>query len=191
MRSWRRLRTGRNPLARVSDRLEAALLITVCSGLALAIPLGAVVGQWSFSRQVVASARTSLSGHYTTATVLHDTPQPVVLSEGVGAVISTTSAPVRWTAADGTEHTGQAGVPSGSRAGTPVALWISATGDPAAPPTSTADAATKGAIAGLFTWLGTSGLLLLAGVVARLILDRRRLAGWDRAWAAYCRRPPA
>jgi hypothetical protein len=184
VRLWRLARPSRNPLARVSDRLEAALLITMVSGMALAFPLAAIVGQSSYAAQVAASTRNALSHHRATAIVLQDTPAPIALSEGLGTINTTATTPAQWSLPDGTLRTGNLNVPSGSRAGTTIRIWVSATGDPVAPPAPSSRAVTNGVLAGVFTWLGVAALLVAARGGGRRILDHRRFAGWEQQWAA-------
>lgn len=183
VRFWRRASPGRNPLARASDRYEAALLIIVVTAMALALPLAALVGQSSYAGQVSSSAREALSRHRATATVLQDAPGPVALSEGIGTITTNTTAPARWLSRDGVLRTGDITLPAGSRAGATVSIWISATGEPVTAPVPASGAVTGGILAGVFTWLGAAALFILVYGLGRRILDRRRLALWEQEWA--------
>lgn len=183
VRFWRRARPGRNPLARASDRYEAVLLIIVVTAITLALPLAAIVGQSTYAGQVRSSAQEAQSRHLATATVLQDTPGPVALSEGIGAITTTTTAPARWLGRDGVMRTGDITMPSGSRAGATVSIWISATGEPVDAPSPSSAAVTAGILAGVSTWLGATALFLAVYGCGRRILDRRRLTLWEQEWA--------
>jgi hypothetical protein len=184
VRFWRRDWSGRNPLVRASDRFEAALLITVVTAMALALPLAAIVGQSTYAGQASNAAREALSRHRATAIVLQDTPGPIALSEGVGAITTTTTASARWPSPDGVMRTGDISMPSGSRAGERVSIWISATGEQVAAPVPSSGAVTAGVLAGALTLLGAAALFLSVYGGGRKILDRQRLARWERDWAA-------
>jgi hypothetical protein len=183
-RLWRRVRPGRNPLARVADRLEAKLLITMIAGMALAVPLAVSVGRSSYARELAASAHQAASVRLVPATLLGNAPAPVTLSEGQGTIIGTAAVPARWTGPTGTVHEGKIRVPSGSTTGTTVGIWISGTGVPVSAPGSAAAAAMKSVLVGLAVWASAAALLVCVHRGGRGFLDRHRLAGWGREWAA-------
>jgi len=180
----RRVRPGRNPLARVTDRLEAALLITMIAGMALAVPFAVAVGHSSYARDRAASTREAGSARLVPAILLGSAPAPVKLDEGQGTVIGTAAVPARWRSPTGTVHEGKIRVPSGSTTGTTVGIWVSGTGEPVAAPESAAAAAMRGVFVGLMVWAGAAALLAGVHRGGRAFLDRHRSAGWDREWAA-------
>jgi hypothetical protein len=92
--------------------------------------------------------------------------------------------PGRWTLAGGAVRTGTISVPSGSRAGETLPIWITDAGDQAPEPITHTDAVTAGVLTGAFTWLGATSLLAALYWGGRLFLDRRRADYWDREWAA-------
>jgi len=90
----------------------------------------------------------------------------------------------RWTAPDGRVRTSRIPVNTHVAAGHRVRLWVNAAGSPTGPPLPhrqvLADEAAAAAAA-----TATLGIMLLCLAWAgRRVLDRRRLAAWEAAWAA-------
>ena len=97
-------------------------------------------------------------------------------------------AEARWRAPGGGERSGlltTATVPgiSGAAAGTQVAIWLNGSGQPAEPPPGPAVMIIYALITG-GTVAGVAGVaLLIIYALVRYVLDRRRLARWETAWA--------
>ncbi len=181
----RRLFPGRNPLARSSDRFEALLLKLVILTALLAIPVAAAVGSANHGRQLDAAAADASGRKATTAYLLKAAPTRIVDSESVGTDDSFTAA--SWTDTRGARHTGSVVATPGSPAGSAVPIWIDARGDLTAAPKTASTAVFDSVLIALWLWFA-----VLAGLVAihratRLVLDRRRAAAWERAWAVYPR----
>ncbi|MFE0447715.1 Rv1733c family protein [Streptomyces fungicidicus] len=174
VRLWR---WRRNPLRRRSDLAEAwlllgalvlALLLGVLSGLAAA---GAVDGSLAERRE-------------------RSSPVAAVLTEdAAGATASVTEngdggvwAKVRWTAPDGTLHTGRAEVSPRSPAGTEVTVWTDPAGRLVAAPPEGAEARFQTVMAGVTVAVATGGLVLLGGRLGRRRLELRRLDAWEAEW---------
>lgn len=97
-------------------------------------------------------------------------------------------AEARWRAPGGGERSGvltTATAPgiSGAAAGTRVAVWLNPTGQPGAPPPGQAVMIIYALITGGAVTAIAAVALLVAYALARHALDRRRLAGWEAAWA--------
>lgn len=90
---------------------------------------------------------------------------------------------VRWTAADGATHTGEAKVEPGSAAGASVTVWTDGTGGLVSEPATAAEARTRAELAGVLVGLSAAGAALACGRVVRAGLDRRRMGVWDAEWA--------
>jgi len=167
----RRLRP--NALRRPSDRAEyalVALLVAAFLAIVAAAPfLGARLDQ----------SQSAAAEH------LH--PAVAVLSAGGpygNGLAGNGWATARWQAPDGRQVTGTlttltAPAIWNASPGTRVQVWLTSSGAPAIPPPG------PGTL--LFT---ATSLVMLAGValvicywLCRLILDRRRLAAWESAWA--------
>ncbi|MFD9905774.1 hypothetical protein ACFWX4_16025, partial [Streptomyces sp. NPDC059063] len=87
-----------------------------------------------------------------------------------------------WTAMDGTEHTGAADAPAGSRRGNVIRIWVDENGDATDEPLGEDDVTARVVCAGAAAAAGMAALALLVLQAVRGALDRRRIAAWDRAW---------
>ncbi|MBB2936039.1 hypothetical protein FHX82_003093 [Amycolatopsis bartoniae] len=183
-RFWRRIHLGRNPLARRSDRVEAALLLVVVLGLLVALPLAVLVGSTTYRGQLAVSAEQQASRHLATATLIEDAPTPVPATDGayLSADGGSTGVHARWTVAGGAERIGTIAADPGTTAGSEVPVWLSNAGDPVPAPMTSSDAVTTSVLAGIFSWLVVALGLTAVYWSVRLVLDRRRAVRWDREW---------
>lgn len=176
---FRRLGFGRNHLRRGVDRAEALLLLGVLFAGLLLVPVAAAFGTWvsSSSEQGAAQRRAELRSAQ--AATLEDTTMAVPVGPGQTA----TRVRVRWTDEMGVPHEGQTNVVVGTKAGSPVTVWLDRTGAIVAPPRQPQDSAALGAGAGML--LVMIGWPLLGGVfrLLRVPLDRSRYRAWEREWA--------
>ncbi len=183
--TWMKLvhRLGRdpNPLRRRSDVIEAWLLpAVVVVFLALCPLVAGLTGMWVRAGNA-ATLHAQQSWHPVTAVLLRAAPGPEFHHNG--ANMWTTWEPARWTV-DGRQYTGRIPVAAGSAAGSRQTVWLDSRGRVRAPAQTPArlgpdvDAAMLVSLAGLAVMLGVLATL------ARAILDRRRLAGWETAWLA-------
>jgi hypothetical protein len=162
-----------NALRRPSDRVELALV-----ALLLAAFLATVIVAPFLSVRIDRSQ---------SAAAQHLHPAVAVLSEGGpygNGLAGNGWAAARWRAPDGQQRTGTLTTLTApaiwdASPGTRVQVWLSSSGIPTIPPPGPGTA--------LFT--GVS-IVMLAGItlmicywLCRVILDRRRLAGWESAWA--------
>jgi hypothetical protein len=170
-----RLLVGRSRLRRRSDRVEGAV-----AGLLLAVFVGCTAGAAFFGLRFcqVQSAE---------AARLH--PAVAVVSRVVpeGGVFSSAEVVARWRAPDGQRRLGvlttaiAPGV-SGAQAGSRVRVWVTASGDPVARPSAVAVVLTAVVMA-VTGWCGAGIVLGVCYLLCRVVLDRRRLAGWESDWA--------
>ncbi|MFZ4189930.1 Rv1733c family protein [Streptomyces pseudogriseolus] len=173
---WWRWRT--NPLCRRSDIAEAWLLIAtavlalVLSGFAGLAAAGGVGASLDDRRE-------------------HTRPVPAVLVEDARDAApalesdnggSGVWAEVRWTAPDGTRHTGRAEVPANSKKGAEVTVHNDEAGRLVSAPPAGAEAHFQIAMAGITVAVVTGGMVLLCGWVARARLRLRRLDRWEDEW---------
>jgi hypothetical protein len=183
---WRRvlngLRPDHNPLRRPVDRLESMLTVGLIIVFLVATPLLAFgVGHWAW-QDAAATARTEQAAwHKVSAVVLQGVPAPK--NDPYGAIYLA-QIPVRWTAEDGSAHTGKVTADTGLRTGAHVTVWTGADGQLTGPPLGRSQLEHQAAFAGLMSVLGFSLLLAVTALVTRKMLQRRRMAAWDAEWRA-------
>ncbi|OBI20090.1 hypothetical protein A5712_18535 [Mycobacterium sp. E2327] len=162
---------GLNPLVRTIDRVEALCLVLAFVVSIVALPVAAAVGTAvhdSRSRVYAAQAQTRQK---VTATITGDSDAGRNLSS------PTVAAPARWFVA-GSEHTGLVVVERTAKPGDRVDIWVDEQGLPVGKPVfSASDEAVATATA---IWFGVViGAATLFGM-ARILIDRKRHAGWQR-----------
>jgi len=165
----------RNPLRRTVDRVEAVIV----GGLAVAFLAGApltAVAAWHAAYSMGSRvARTQQAAwHQVPAVPLAEVP-----AWGYGQYER-----ARWTAPDGTRHTGTIPVPQGATAGRPVRVWVDAAGRLTGPPLQLAQVRLQADLAAVLAPIVAGFALLCAGQLAHGVLGRRRAAAWDADWQA-------
>jgi hypothetical protein len=171
-----RMLAGRNPLRRPIDRLEGAVLVALAAVFGVAVAVAAIAGTHTYqSQQAAARLRPAVA-----VLVQHGPPADSLTGAG--------QAEARWRVPGGGERSGvltTATVPgiSGAAAGTRVAVWLNRSGQPAGPPPGQAVMIIYALVTGGAVTAVAGVALLVAYALARYVLDRRRLAGWETAWA--------
>jgi hypothetical protein len=171
-----RMLAGRNPLRRPIDRLEGAVLVALAAVFGVAVAVAAIAGTHTYqSQQAAARMRPAVA-------VLVQRGPPAGSLTGAG------QAEARWRVPGGGERSGvlsTATAPgiSGAAAGTRVAVWLNRSGQPAGPPPGQAVMIIYALVTGGAVTTVAGVALLIAYALARHVLDRRRLAGWEIAWA--------
>ena len=171
-----RMLAGRNPLRRPIDRFEGLVLVVLTAVLGVAVTVAAIVGLHTYQSQQAAAPL-----HPAVAVLVQPGP-PADSLPRVG------QARARWEFLGG-ERSGvlttvTAPAISGAAAGARVAVWLGPSGQPAAPPAGQAimiiyALITGGAVTGI-----AGVALLIVYALVRYVLDRRRLARWETAWAS-------
>jgi hypothetical protein len=141
------------------------------------------MGSSSYADTKATSVQENTSRHLATATVLADSPIPMAISEGGGALIDNATVPAQWTVNGGAVRTGIITAPTAGHAGAKVPIWLNGKGDLVSAPITPADANAVGILTGAVTWLGATALFVGLYLGGRSILDRRRAEQWDRDWA--------
>jgi hypothetical protein len=176
----RRLGLDRNPLRRRTDRVQACL----GAGLLLAFLIGAPflsMAAARYARHVgTAEQRAQRAWHQVTAVLLHSAPAPVVFATGLegGAWVA-----ARWTAPNGRARTGEIEVSTGLAAGAKIPIWVTTAGSPTGPPLTHRAVTARVVLAAFVAPLLLAAALACLAATGRWVFDRRRLAGWDAAWA--------
>ncbi|MEU9627424.1 hypothetical protein AB0D89_11465 [Streptomyces luteogriseus] len=169
-------RWRRSPLRRREDVLEAWILLAVWLVTAVA---GPVAGVLSARTTVDALARQRAERRPATAVLDGEAPRGFVSGEvAVDHVVAT----VRWTAADGTSHTGRTQVNTGLKAGERVAVWMDREDRLTTAPQTPGQADIEAAFMGAAAFLGVATTAAAGFYGARVVLDRRRSRAWEAEW---------
>jgi hypothetical protein len=178
-RLGRRLGLDRNPLRRRTDKIATWLMAQFLVAVLIGAPLlGIAAFTWA-GRAGAAEQRAERSWREVPAVLLRSVPAP----DSFAGVFGYSWAPARWTAPNGQVRSGDIPVEVGPAAGRKVLLWVDAAGRPTdAPLTHRAVMARAATAAAVVTAVLLIVLSCLA-LIVRWLLDRRRLADWELAWA--------
>jgi len=177
MRRAARLLLGRNELRRPCDRVEGAVVVFLLAAFLAAIAGAVLLGVHVYHAQRAAAARL----HPSVAVLTQSGPYDSGLTDGGQAT-------ARWRAPDGRQQSGVlntattpgiADAPDGAR----IAIWVTAAGQPAAQPPGPAEVMFTGIVIAISATCGAGAVLMGGYGLARLLIDRRRLAAWESAWA--------
>jgi hypothetical protein len=177
----RKLGWDRSPLRRRIDRAETAAMTTLLAALVIVGPLLAIFASHAAD---VAALREQHSerGWYQVTAVLTQGAGRAVLEPGQ---MDEAWVRARWTERGDRQRTGIVAAPLNSRQGQPVTVWLTQSGQPTHAPLSAADAHARVLYAIGLAIIGWFAVVLLAAILVRLLADRRRMAGWQREWAAF------
>jgi hypothetical protein len=169
---------GRNPLRRPVDRIEGTVLVVLTAAFFAGMVLASVVGVHTYQSQRAASAglRPVVATLVRAAPLYYDSRAQLGQAEA------------RWRVPGGSEKSGVVTTVTapgilGAAAGAQLPVWLNRSGQPAAPPAGQA-AMIVNALAPATSVVGGAGMAVLVCYgLCRLVLDRRRLAAWESAWA--------
>ncbi|MFD8526770.1 hypothetical protein ACFV0L_05115 [Streptosporangium canum] len=172
MRCLRLHRFDGNPLRRCSDRIDTVIVL-----VSLMIFIAFLWPAAGLGRQVYAKGlQAELAGPGHRQAVVAVVVDP---AHGLGWRPRT----VRWTAPEGSPRTGQVVLPPSTPAGSRTQVWIDGSGRLTAPPQRHMKTVADSAVAAIAVAGGAGTVLLLCLAGARGLLNRRRDAEWERAWA--------
>ncbi|MFM9591896.1 hypothetical protein ACKI1J_19260 [Streptomyces scabiei] len=172
-------RWRRNPLRRRADRMESwVVLIT----WALTLFGGVAVGLAAAGSVESGLARQRAEWRPVEAVLTEDAPEPSA-PESAGTGTAKVWAKVRWTAPDGTAHTGQARVDPAALMGARVTVWTDARGLLVTKPASEAQARLRATLVGGLAGVFAAAVPLVGGRLVRGRMERRRMDLWDEEWA--------
>ena len=175
----RRLGFDHNPLRRRSDLIDGWLLpAAIAAFVALGPLVAGAAGLWVHADNAAAQ-RVQRSWHEVRAVLLQPVPGPAMSDNGANSWLVWTSA--RWTA-DGRPQVGDVPALAGTSEDAVVSVWLNRAGQVQVPPLTAGGARDRIVVAALFALAGLAVLLMVLAVLARWLLDRRRLAGWEAAW---------
>jgi hypothetical protein len=176
----RKLGLDANPLRRRTDKIATWLMVQFLVVVLVGAPLFGIAAFIWAGHAGAAEQRAERSWREVPAVLLRSVPAPDSLA---GGVFGYSWVPARWTAPNGQVRSGDIPVEVGLAAGRKVRLWVDAAGRPTDTPLThravLARAATAAAIATAVLLIALSCLAL----IVRWLLDRRRLADWELAWA--------
>jgi len=167
----------RNPLRRRCDRAEAALVTALLAAFTAGAPLMALAAGRQAQDGGPRPGQAQQAGWHQV---------PAVLRTATTRRFAPSPAPAwaQWAAPGGVHHTGRVLAPAGLAAGAVVPVWVDAAGWLAGPPAQPAQHDSRALADGLVAVLILAELLCGAGLAARGVADRRRLAAWDAEWRA-------
>jgi hypothetical protein len=160
---------GRNPLIRLSDRVEALVVVLAVVMALMVAPIAAAAGTAIYESRSNVYAEQAQNRRTVTATVIDD-------SAALNPPTKTMTARARWFAA-GAEHTGEVKARKTMKPGDSIEIWVDQDGSQVgAPIRSAADEAVAAALA--IWW---SVVIAAAGLVVgtRAMLNRARHARWQ------------
>jgi hypothetical protein len=164
--------SGRSPLVRRSDRIEALVLVLAVMVSLLAVPVAAAVGTAVHESRLHVYAEQARTHHTVTATVIDGTAAQRISRTNTNAVQA------RWSAA-GAEHTGAVEAPSSIKNGDPVEIWVDHTGSQVDPPSTSSRAALDAVAVALVIWASVVAVAATVFAGTRRLCDRIRFTGWQ------------
>ena len=175
----RRLGLDGNPLRRRIDKIAACLAALLMAVFLIGAPmLSMAAARWA-GHAAAAGQRAERSWREVPAVLLHGAPLPAM-----GWMFGATWVTARWTAPDGHKRAGTIPVSTSLAAGRTVQLWVDTAGSPTGPPPRHGAAVAGEALVAAMATAGLGAVLWWLAGAGRRMLDRRRLADWEAAWAA-------
>ena len=183
---WRARRLARklgldaNPLRRRTDKIATWLMAQFLVVFLIGAPLFAVGAFTWAARAGAAEQRAERSWHQVPAVLMRSVPVP---DSFAGGIFGYSWVPARWTAPDGQVRAGDIPVEVGLAAGRKVRLWVDAAGTPTDVPLTHRAVLARAATAAAVATAALLAVLACLALAGRWLLDRRRLADWELAWA--------
>ena len=178
LRLRHRLGLDRNPLRRRTDKIAACLAVVLVAVFLIGALMVSVVAVSWVGRAAAAEQRATRSWRLVPAVVQRAAPAPAP-----SQLNGHTWVPARWTAPDGQARAGQIPVTVAVAAGQTVRLWVNAAGTPTGPPPNRGAVVVDAVATAAFALVALASALLCLARTGRWVLDRRRLAAWEAAWA--------
>ena len=172
----------RNPLRRGTDRVEATLRLVMILLMVAAVPAAVAAGRWADHYALHRAQVQRAVNHQVTAVLLEDAPVSGVPDPYTS--VRTAWVPARWQPPGQPPRTGEVLALAGARKGSTVRTWIDPSGAITDPPVDHRVVVGDVWLAVMATCLVSWVLLLVAGVLVRRVLDRRRLRAWEAEWRA-------
>jgi hypothetical protein len=164
---------GRNPLVRMSDRVEAVVMVLVIAAALAGIPVAGAVGTAVYHERGRACAEQASTRHMVGATAIGDStavPHPRTTVIVVHAL---------WRAG-GSDHVAALNVDHPVKGGELVGVWVNQYGDRVPSPIPSWRAGADAVVAAAAVWLAATAVIAVLFGALHAWLDRLRYAGWDR-----------
>lgn len=176
-------RVWASPLARGSDRAEAALVVGLVIVWLVTLPLIATIAsaQWSSVESRVVDVQRSVTA--TDAVLLADAV--VVMADPRSSAVVQPRADATWPDRNGRPTTGSIVVRAGAQAGDHQKIWLDVDGTVVDPPMTTQTAAGLLVLAAVGGWLLLGAVFLAFRRTVGWRFDRRRQRMWDDEWASF------
>jgi hypothetical protein len=175
-----RLGLDANPLRRRIDKIATLLAAQLLLVFLVGAPLLAIAAYGWAGRVGAAELRAEQSWREVPAVLLKSVPVPNSFGSGL---FGYAWVPARWVAPNGQARSGNIPVEVGISAGRAVRIWVDAAGRPTNAPLSHRAVLARAAIAAAGATLALLIVLSFLAWAGRKLLDRRRLADWELAWA--------
>lgn len=166
---------------RATDRVEGLLILGVLLAALIAAPVALAVGRSTYDNGVRTSSAQTAAGTWGKAKLLETAPN-AVMSVPDSPSLLTSLARARWQAPDGRWHEAKVPVRAGTAAGTTVRVWLDGSGHATRPPLDRDQVSDKAVATGLTSWMAMELGVVVAYLILRWVLERRRLASWDSEW---------
>ena len=173
-----------HPLRRGVDVVQAWLTLTAVLALLIAAPLGAWAAGNATYRSGQATAREAARDHVRVDAVLLEDSFTYTAASRNATSAEQLQVQARWYGRDASPHVGKIVPESAGRAGDHVPVWIDMAGRPVPPPLTEQQITERTMAVGFSTLLASGLLIAVAWLVSRHVLDNRRMALWEAAWAA-------
>jgi hypothetical protein len=183
---WMRLTRGLgrdgNELRRRSDHVEALLRPAAFALFLLFIPVIAVLSTGWVRAGNASAVRAEHGEQRVPGVLLESVPGPMQADHGANTWLVQTRA--RWTW-HGQPRVGDVPAEAGSAAGSRVIVYVNAAGRVQTPPMTTAQV--TGHVVEISLGVMAVLALMLAALsgLVRRVLDKRRIAAWERAWQEF------
>jgi hypothetical protein len=169
-----------NPLRRRVDRIQSAVVAGLVVAFVVAAPLLSIVAVQVTGAAAVREQRAEANWLSRTAVLQESAAAGLVADDGAFDSWVTVS----WKMPGGAKRSGRVAVDLNARKGQRMTVWVTPAGQLTRPKLTRAEVLEWETTAAIVTPTGLALLLMVAGGVVRVAANRRRMAGWTRAWAA-------
>lgn len=182
---WQRLRRiavgDDNPLRRYVDKLESAVGVSLVVTFLVVAPLLATFAIGHVGAAGARQMRAEASWKQVPAVLTQSASAGLI---GLDGEWDTSWVTAKWTAPDGLHRTGIVAADLNARAGQDVTVWVTQTGQLSPPKLTAAGIADREVSVAIAVSAGLAVLLSITACVVRVLGNRRRMAGWTKAWEA-------